>query len=238
MTQEHRAYPRELTSFGHPAARFFVFALLLAFGAGCSEQFQECVAEWQECKEDCPTLEEEQQILADAAAAEQDCLSNCPPLPQGGPCIKRCIEAFAAATAQVGCNQECDDAFADCVEAIAPAPALSPAPLARQVGPASYEVDRVVLAGLLSSPLGALQGATVAPISIDAGIGFVLVAAEPGAVLSQLGVEPGDVLTLIAGRPVSAASLQLAMHNLLTSGEARATLLRAGAQRNLTYSLH
>lgn len=209
---------------------------LLALGAGCSDEFIECVEAWQECKEDCPTLEEEAAIQAAADAELDDCLDACPALPQGGACIKECLEDHLAATAQVGCNAECDEEFNDCVESIAP-PAPLPARLARQVGANTYEVDRPVLAGLLSSPLGTLQGATVVPVSIDLGTGFVLVSAEPDAVLRQLGARPGDVLTRIAGQPVSAASLGAGMHGLLTTGQARATLVRAGAQLNLTYRL-
>jgi hypothetical protein len=236
MTQAFRPDLIRLASIGRRAANMAALALLLAFKAGCSEEFQECVAEWQECKEDCPTLEEEEAIQAAADAERDDCLDGCAPLPQGGRCIRECLEDHLAATAQVGCNAECDEELNDCVEAIQP-PAALPAPLARQVGASTYEVDRKVLAGLLSSPLGALQGATVVPVSIDLGAGFVLVSAEPGAVLRQLGARPGDVLTRIAGQPVSAASFAAGMHGLLTTGQARATLVRADAQLNQTYRL-
>lgn len=209
--------------------------LMLSFGSGCSEEFKECVAEWQECKDDCPTLEEEQAILAAAEEERRECLSHCPPLPEGGHCIRRCLEAFEAATALVGCNQECDELFAECVEAITPDVAL--AGLARQVGAGTYEIDRAALAGLISSPLGALSGATVAPVSIEGGTGFVLAAAEPGAPLRQLGARPGDVLARIADQPVSGASWSAGMSQLLATGQARATVLRAGARLNLSYRL-
>lgn len=235
MTQQCRPHRLGLTAFSRTLRTLCALAPLWLFGAGCSEEFLECVEAWQECKEDCPTLEEEAAIEAAALAARTDCLNHCPPLPQGGPCIKRCLEEYDTATALVGCNAECDAALNECVEAITPD--SGPSGLARQVGPGTYEVDRVVLAGLISSPLGVLHGSTVAPVSIDGGMGFVLVAAEPGSPLRQLGAKPGDVLMRIGGQPVSNASWRAGMNQLLASGQARATLLRGGAQLNVTYRL-
>jgi hypothetical protein len=74
-------------------------ALLAALTSGCSEEFNDCVDEWHECKEGCPE---------DLDEAQRQCISQCQPLPNGGACIKACIAAKAACVA-------CDEEFAECV---------------------------------------------------------------------------------------------------------------------------
>src|SRR5690348_10293453 len=106
----------------HPggSAPFLLLALLAPLGTGCSEAFKDCVEEWQDCSQRCPSEEEEAEILAAAEEARRDCLEHCGSVtdPANAKCIKQCLEDFNYATQLIGCSDECDAEFRDCVDSI------------------------------------------------------------------------------------------------------------------------
>ena len=210
--------------------------LLLFVGTGCSDEFKACVAEFQECKRACPpTVEDEQEILAAAEAARGDCLSQCPPLPGGGNCIARCLEEFEIATELVGCNDACDAALQECVDANTPAG--PPVRIAQQVSPNVFLIDPIALMTLQASPLRALQGVSFVPLSLESGAGFVIQDVNPGAVVAQLGGVEGDIFAGINDNPVTERSYQAALGDLVADKPVTVTLLRDNALLKLTYRL-
>ena len=95
----------------------------------CNPEFTDCVREWTECTEDCPSEEQEQAAIDRARQEWQTCIQQCPPLPgleatreqleAAARCHHACQTAYDRAVAEATeCNETCDERFTDCASDI------------------------------------------------------------------------------------------------------------------------